>query len=477
MNEPLPEGRSPLLLAFYGDDFTGSTDVLEALATAGVRAMLFLRTPDEQTLRRYPDLQAFGVAGLTRTMAPEQIEQELPAALELLQRSGAALIHYKICSTFDSSPQIGSIGCALDIGRRIFNAAYVPVMAGAPVLGRYVIFGNLFARSGLDSDPYRLDRHPTMSRHPVTPMGEADLLLHLQAQTRQKIGLLDVLHLERGQAASRLEALRREGKTAVVLDVLYEEQLPILGEVLWQNRGPALAPFVIGSSGVEYALRSYWRQIGLLPAYNQVEPARPAAPVLIVSGTCSPVAERQMQHARDHGFAEVTLPTAQLVTPQAPDLHELVGGVVTLLKQRRSVILHTAQGPSDPRYPATVAAFRDLGWSEHDLKLRAGRVLGTILGQLLDQILARCQPARVVVAGGDTSSYVARTLGIEALEFIAPAAPGSPLCRAIAPQRHVHGHEIIFKGGQVGRTDFYSMLAGGERSHDARSNIAVSPPA
>ena len=33
------------LLTFYGDDFTGSTDALEALARAGVRSALFLDAP------------------------------------------------------------------------------------------------------------------------------------------------------------------------------------------------------------------------------------------------------------------------------------------------------------------------------------------------------------------------------------------------------------------------------------------------
>ncbi|MBV5333578.1 four-carbon acid sugar kinase family protein, partial [bacterium] len=50
-------------------------------------------------------------------------------------------------------------------------------MVGAPFLRRYVAFGNLFARAG--DITYRLDRHPTMSNHPITPMTEGDLRLHL----------------------------------------------------------------------------------------------------------------------------------------------------------------------------------------------------------------------------------------------------------------------------------------------------------
>ena len=33
-------GQNSVLLAYYGDDFTGSTDVMEALTTNGVEAAL-----------------------------------------------------------------------------------------------------------------------------------------------------------------------------------------------------------------------------------------------------------------------------------------------------------------------------------------------------------------------------------------------------------------------------------------------------
>ena len=50
------------------------------------------------------------------------------------------LCHYKTCSTFNSSPEIGSIGRALKIGRALFANATVPVVVGVPDLGRYQVF-------------------------------------------------------------------------------------------------------------------------------------------------------------------------------------------------------------------------------------------------------------------------------------------------------------------------------------------------
>ena len=54
------------LLTFYGDDFTGSSAVMEVLSFAGLPTMLFLDVPDAAVLSRYPELRAIGVAGVAR---------------------------------------------------------------------------------------------------------------------------------------------------------------------------------------------------------------------------------------------------------------------------------------------------------------------------------------------------------------------------------------------------------------------------
>ena len=43
---------NPLLMAFYGDDFTGSADAMEALTINGVRTALFLGHRPKSGCRR-----------------------------------------------------------------------------------------------------------------------------------------------------------------------------------------------------------------------------------------------------------------------------------------------------------------------------------------------------------------------------------------------------------------------------------------
>ncbi|EQD61125.1 type III effector Hrp-dependent outer, partial [mine drainage metagenome] len=184
------------LYAYYGDDFTGSTDVLEALASAGVPSVLFVGTPSEAQRARFAGCRAFGIAGDSRSRDPEWMSEHLPALFRSLGALGAPLVHYKTCSTFDSSPEIGSIGRALEIGRGVIAGAVRSDRGGRASLGRYLVFGNLFAvASGV---VHRIDRHPTMRSHPVTPMYEADLRRHLAAQTALRIGSVELPALARG---------------------------------------------------------------------------------------------------------------------------------------------------------------------------------------------------------------------------------------------------------------------------------------
>ena len=65
------------LISYYGDDFTGSTDVMEALSSNGVETVLFLKMPDADLLSRFPGDRAFGLAGTSLSETPECIDVHL----------------------------------------------------------------------------------------------------------------------------------------------------------------------------------------------------------------------------------------------------------------------------------------------------------------------------------------------------------------------------------------------------------------
>ena len=456
---------SDLILSYYGDDFTGSTDVMEALSFAGVKTVLFLAPPTPEQIAQFKDVRAVGVAGRTRSMSPDDMEKELTPVYDAFKKLNTPIVHYKTCSTFDSAPDVGSIGRAIDVGQDVFKGAFVPLVVGAPALNRYCVFGNLFARSGLDSDLFRLDRHPTMKQHPITPMTEADLRLHLGKQTDKSIGLLDVLALglEGDDLNHAFEKVMANTPEVVLFDTLYPSHLPKIGRLIWEHAQKAPL-FVAGSSGAEYALVAHWREIGLIPAGPTIPSVGGVDQMVIVSGSCSPVTANQIDHAVKNGFVEVALDPILFADTSTVD-KAVENGILAGLKAMtggRSVILHTGRGPGDPRIVKTTEFLKQKGYTDLDIKLKSGEVFGTAVGRILKGILKKSQLKRAATAGGDTSYYVAKALGIEALEVVAPTAPGSPMCRVYGAG--LDGVEMTFKGGQVGKIDFFTCVQTGQFS-------------
>jgi len=421
-------------LAFYGDDFTGSTDALEFICRAGAKTILFIEPPTAEQLQSYPDLDAFGVAGKTRALHPDEMENILLPAFEKMKATGAKHIHYKVCSTFDSSPTIGSIGKAIDCGAMVFNNKTIPVLGGMPALGRFCVFGNLFAKMGIGSEGkiYRLDRHPSMSKHPVTPADESDLRLHLGKQTRKKIGLIDIIQLK--QPVEEIE-----GDEAVVLiDALSETHLLKIGSWLDAQANTAQL-FSVGSSGIEMALGKYWNEKKIVAPVTAWQHPGKANPLLVVSGSCSPVTAMQIAYAKANGFEEVIVDVIKICNDDVME-ESISNKVNELLQQQKNVIVHTG---------------------ERQTQNLSSEKLGTALGQISRAAAERSLVKRIVIAGGDTSSYAARAMEIEAVEMVAPIVIGAPLCKVISKNEKMNGIEMNFKGGQVGSENYFEILLNG----------------
>lgn len=450
-----------LLFAFYGDDFTGSTDALEALTLGGVPTVLFLEPPDRETLATtFPDVRAVGVAGVSRSLSPERMEAELRPKFEKLKALNVPFYHYKVCSTFDSSPTIGSIGRAIDIGSDVLDSPVVPLMVGAPALRRYVTFGNLFAT--VKDTTYRIDRHPTMSKHPITPMDEGDLRLHLAKQTQKSIGLVDLLTLNQGidVAKEQLNRLLDIGTDIVLFDTIDNQHVQQIGELIGSLQGERPI-FIAGSSGVEYALTAYWRSIGLADTDTQLEAPDPAEQIIVMSGSASPVTKDQIEWAKHHDFAALKLDAPQLVDDSTCDTEQeaIVQQALAILQQGKSLILYATLGPDDPIIAATYERLKRIGVEPST----AGERLGNQQGRIFRKLLEETGIKRACVAGGDTSSHTIQQLYMYALSVATPLAPGVPLCRVHSHHPIFDGLEIALKGGQVGRTDFFGSVRQGRQ--------------
>jgi 3-oxoisoapionate kinase len=439
---------SELLLSYYGDDLTGSTDVMEALASRGVPTVLFVETPTASQRARFAHVRAIGLAGSSRSESPAWMDQNLASALDWLKSLGADFCHYKVCSTFDSSPTVGSIGRALEIGQDLFRQSKTPLVVGAPQLKRYTAFGNLFAAyQGVN---YRIDRHPVMSRHPVTPMREADIRLHLAAQTARKGALLDLTTLLAANADCVIDGVMAGDADYVLFDVADIETQREVGRQIWRTRREG-GGFILGSSGVEYALVSEWQRQMMIPGEATFARPGPVERIAVVSGSCSPTTERQIRFAQANGFDAYPVDPRALVSGQADAVVSAIAKGLDSLTRGMSVVFYTALGPQS-----------DIG-GEIDKHDGARHAIGRALGQIERALIEQAGLTRAVIAGGDTSSHALRQLEIFALttRLPLPTTPGSPLCVAHSDHDVFDGLEIGLKGGQVGNDDYFVKIREG----------------
>lgn len=423
-------------LGWYGDDFTGATDTLATAAQAGLRALLFMGVPTAAQLQRAGPLDAIGIAGAARAMEPEAMRAELEPVGRFFAQMRVPVLHYKVCSTFDSAPQVGSIGVAVDTLRQHVENRFVPIVGGQPSLGRYCVFGHLFARAGSAAAVHRIDRHPTMSRHPVTPMQESDLRLHLAQQGLQPVPGIDYPLYAQPLACQEaaLDAALAGQPAAVLMDASRPEDLQSVGRLVWRRAQQARL-LAVGPSSVVQALATQWPHAAAMTA---VPLAAAQGPVFVLAGSLSPVTAQQVRAAVS--YEQVSIDVAALVQGGDAAAQAMADRLGALLRAGRSVLAVTAGSAAQ-------------GATAHQVAEAGGR--------LLAQVLAQVPLRRIGIAGGDTSSLAVQSLAAWGLSYRASLSPGVALCCLHSEHPTLNGLEIMLKGGQMGPDDLFERLLHG----------------
>ena len=410
-------------VAFYGDDFTGSVDALLQFARRGWTGRLFTGLPDASTLRRAADeVDVIGVAGISRSLAPADMDDELRPVFAAFADLQPHLVQYKACSTADSAPHVGSLGRVIELAREVFGDRAVPMLFAQPDFGRYTLFGQHFAAER--GTVYRLDRQPTMSQHPSTPMAEADLAIHIGQQTELPIGSVPLLAFD--DLAPRL---REAPEAALVLDALTDEHLVAVGEALGTLPTPV---FAIGSGGLSHGIAA------AAPGDGPALPTSTAAtgPVLVVSGSRSAQTRRQADAAAAAGWLVRPLPL------RAPERDVATAEVVRVLLSGRGVVLTS---------------------DDIDTAAAGGRPVLEVIAEAAASVIstvARDGASRcVIVCGGDTSSRVTRLLGVQSLSIAANPSGNVVLLRARSSDPAIDGLDLLLKGGQVGSDTLFTDIA------------------
>lgn len=445
-----------LKFGWYGDDFTGATDTLAMAARGNLRTILFLDVPEPRQLERIGPLDAIGIAGTARSMNPSQMRASLPKVGRFFQELAVPILHYKCCSTFDSSPQSGSLGVAIKILGRYVGSTFAIIVGGQPDIGRYCCFGNLFATAGSSGNTFRIDRHPTMQCHPVTPMSEADLRLHLKLQGMSEVMNVPFAAYEKSDAelnnhvdhaASRSVSTNSEMDTGVLFDVACHTHLHPVGRQIQRISQQFNTALVVGSSVVLQAVLAS-QEVGHESevrqhshSANSAERPPVSGATFVFAASLSPVTAAQVMAGNN--YKKIPLQARQLLS-DAEYRKKQRQHICDLLGRNCSVLAYIDQQNG-----------RDSHIDTTQFATCTAQFIHSVV-QTLSEHGARL--SRLGIAGGDTSSQAMSTLDVWALSYSRMLSPGVTVCTMHSDTPVLDGVEVMLKGGQMGSDDVFDRF-------------------
>ncbi len=421
----------PILFGAVADDFTGATDLANTLVRGGMRTVQLIDVPPPDLPP--PDADAVVVALKSRTIpASDAVAQSL-AALDWLRRAGARQAMFKYCSTFDST-EAGNIGPVADALLDAVGGDFTIFCPAFPENGRTIFNGYLFVGDGLLSES-------GMRHHPLTPMTDPSLVRVLARQTPHRVGLVRFADVRRGPEAIRaaFAGLRAQGVRHAIVDAVGDEDLRAIGAAM------ADLPLITGGSGIALGVPDNFRHAGLLPGGVAAD-ALPAVggPVAVLSGSCSTATLGQVEAMRAAGR-----PVFE-IDPLAP----MTGGDQAAAALDWAMQRLAGGGPvlisaSAPPERVRVAQER-LG------REQAGTLVEAVLAAVAVGLRQRAGVRRFVVAGGETSGAVVKSLGVTGLRIGSQIDPGVPWTASLDDPPLA----LALKSGNFGAADFFLRAAG-----------------
>ena len=416
------------MLGCIGDDFTGSSDLANTLAKAGMAVVQYSGVP---SVPADASVEAGVIALKSRsTPAAEAIKQSL-AALKWLQNQGCKQFFFKYCSTFDSTDD-GNIGPVAEALASALVADAVIVCPAFPRTGRTVFQGHLFVKDQLLSDS-------PMKDHPLTPMCNPDLRNVLSRQSCGVVGHVPMAIVAEGSDAIRdaLAAEARHGRNLIVVDAIHDDDLIAIGAAA---RDLVL---ITGGSGVAMGLPANFDKTGQILA-KKLDWQGQAGRCAILSGSCSEVTRNQIAtHAKTGAQHEIDV--AGVMRGEV----EIDGLLSWFLAQDGLPILYSSASPTEVQHVQ----------AEFGMQAIADR-LDNLFGDLAIALVA-AGVERLIVAGGETAGAVVGALRLNALSMGPEIDPGVPAMRVGS------NLTIALKSGNFGTDNFFekaaTILAGGAK--------------
>lgn len=430
-----------LNVGIVADDLTGACDTALQFFSERTKTHILLdfqkMAKDAQALTQESDNQIWSVNTASRHLEPLEAQALVRQAVALCRdRLGVENFYKKIDSTLRGAIAHECLGMLDELGAQC--AVIVPAY---PQEGRRTVGGYQLVR-GIPVEK------TLIARDPLFPVRQSHVPTLLEQATKPGlvgyIPLAMVLH-GAGPVLVKLKELIQEGKKLVVIDAASNEDLEQIALAIEKAQKYAKV-LPCGSAGLASALAKQWT--------NQPEDDKPpvesrkslqvaTSPILIVSGSTTDTTRQQILRLLENypyygqgSSLEIVELTPDQILGLSP-VDETRDKLVEALGERNTVVLASAL--REEAYARTVSLAQEHGLSEAEASQRAQAVLS----RLTDEILQR-KPAKLVLAGGETTCEVCQHLQSNRLEILAEADDSIPL--SVDNQ----GRWIITKSGGFG---------------------------
>jgi len=417
-----------VFLGIIADDFTGGTDIAGFLVQNGLSVIQYIGIPKGAVAAPPPD--AIIISLKSRSSPIDEAVQESLAAQKWLTQQGCKQIFFKYCSTFDSSDR-GNIGPVTDALMEATQCDLTVMCPALPINGRTVYNGYLF----VGAVPLN---ESGMQHHPVTPMTDANLMRLTEQQSKGKAGNIPFEIIAQGTEAikSSLKRLHAEGVRYVVPDILTDQHLIDLAEAVLDF------PLVTGGSGLGMGLARTLVKRHALDSHNSMDAGvPPGGKCIVLAGSSSVMTNAQVSYYRDKAPSH-KIDVGKCVADVSLYAAEVADWLTSLdvLEQKQAPMIYATSDVNDLQ--ATQKKF-------------GAEISGSAVEQFfstLAGILRSRGYDHFIVAGGETSGAVVKSLKITAFHIGPQIAPGVPWVRAI--EQPV---SLALKSGNFGAEDFFSQ--------------------
>lgn len=405
-----------VILGVIADDFTGASDAASFLVKGGMKTLLFNGIPNQEEVLE--QCQAIVIALKTRTQETSSAIKDTLDAASWLKSKGVKQLYIKYCSTFDSTKE-GNIGPILDALLEKYEIPSTILCPALPVNGRVVKEGNLYVNG------VPLHESP-MKDHPRTPMWDSDIANLMEPQSKYHCVKLTVADMKKiNDEKSGLPSLNDE-HWYIIPDYEKDEDAKTIVSLFGDME------LLSGGSGILTELAKHWtKQVNPL---ENVEDKTPGSGLLL-AGSCSKATRDQIAYYQQKGGKSMKMDAEKLLSGQqsVDDLWDFIEE-----NKGQEVLIYSSDNPEE------VKKIQASG-SEKVAELLEGSTA------YLAKKAVEHGYTRIIVAGGETSGAVTKSLGFSSYIIGSSVAPGVPI---MTPRNHTE-IRLVLKSGNFGQEDFF----------------------